>query len=165
MGYDIVIGEAKIRTPDFDEKHDPAPSLSMWAEEVNVPDAPTFPGDKMTGDSNYRAPSYIAWSDFAKAVGLNAFFFNKERGLMRSHPGEVSFTKEHHKVVAEALSTYRASRPNVEPGWCECPKCSWMKDSKEPHVDRDGNLARLIWLEWWMRWALEKCKIPAFCNM
>jgi hypothetical protein len=28
----------------------------------------------------------------------------------------------------------------------------------------DYMLARLIWLDWWMRWALENCETPAIEN-
>lgn len=164
MSYTIIIGEATVRKPGI-EKYDPTPSLGIWAVEMKHPDAPVFPGDDMTANTNERSPAYSAWSDFSKKTGLESMFFGKEHGLMREHSGEFALTKAHHKQVAEALAEWRNAHKDAEPGWCECEKCSWNRDSKAVHVERDSTLARLIWLEWWMRWALENCKIPAFCNL
>lgn len=158
MSYSIRIGEMTIG--DHDAPH---------VERVEDPDAPTFPNDGLTGSSNERCPSYTAWGEFARAVNLHAFFFDERTGLMREHPGCQPFGERHLWIVEEALVTYRERQSGMRvlpPGFAGYPYMNasgrWVTPAAGEY---DAHLARLIWLEWWMRRALTTGKRPAIWNV
>ena len=167
MSYDIYIGEAVIDVPHEEDLADGCNRLDVRVEPFNHPKAPVFHGDMMTGNSNSRHPGYSQWSTFTEKVGLDNLFFNKSTGLMRNHPGTCMLTKDHLDQVIVARKKWEAKNPGKKPGWCGCHDCEQLgpRDNKEPHVpEYDGNLARVLWLEWWFDWALNNCKVPAICN-
>lgn len=152
MAYDIYIGNAVPTTIEEDD----GSYYSVWGgvtvNRVELEDAPSFPNDHMTGKGNSRHPGYGQWADFCSAVGLTDLFFNKAHGLMRVHPGTFKLEFEHLVTVRDALYEYREAHPDAVPGWHD--------------VDRveNGNLARLLWLEFWIDWALKNCERPAIHN-
>lgn len=147
MGYSIYIGEYKVTPPDPEFPED---GEYICVEDVECDDAPTFLGDGMTGHSNSRHPSYGGWSDFAWEVGLHDFFFDQQTGLMREHPGTFDLEKSHLLAVQEALVEYRKEYPHIKPRFGAS--------------DVEANLARLIWLAWWIEWTLANCKRPSISN-
>ena len=152
MGYDITIGNA---VPKFIKED--GELLAWWDVEGATSDqAPTFINDEMTGNSNSRSPSYCAWTDFTKDVGLHPMFYGEWDGLMRQHPGCFPITMVDLLVVQSALEKRKAISTR-EPGFS-----GWNNDEDEEKYDY--NLARLMWLEFWMRWALENCETPAIQN-
>jgi len=75
--------------------------------------------------------------------------------------------EQDHGAVRLALETYRSAHPDAKPGWCCCDDCSTRpmdKSDNLPHEDLDATLARLTWLEFWIRWALDNCEHPAIYN-
>lgn len=93
------------------------------------------PADNVpTRHTNERWPSYTGWASFCDSVGLSDLFFG-DSGLMSKHPGAVVLTREHLAVVDGVA--------DPEPGY---------------------DLDRLVWLRWWMRWALDHCKVPVIAN-
>jgi hypothetical protein len=146
MGYNITIGNA---VPDF-SKEDGELYACWVVEETANKDAPRFIGDEWTEQRNIRLPSYTAWSEFCKKVGLYDLFFKQYEGLFRQHPGCVMITQEIYQEVFNALEEYQkhAKRP---PGY-------------DDFGNYDYDLARLMWLEYWMKWALENCETPAIYN-
>lgn len=145
MSYSIHIGNA---TSEF-SKDDGYLSARWVVEPATHPAAPTFPNDDMTGNSNSRHPSYSAWDDFCRATGLHDMFFGEENeGLMREHPGCVMLTEMHAQTITAALAAYQS----------EATKPPGFTDGHSPH------LARILWLEFWVRWALENCETPAIQN-
>ena len=148
MGYDITIGEARMQFPEASEAEEGVEPRIIAARTTH-PDAPVFEGDGLTGNGNDRHPSYSGWSNFCGAAGLSDFFFDKSVGLMREHPGVAMLTQTHHARVLGALIGYRERNPGAVPGF---------------GGSGDGTLARLVWLEWWVRWALANCKVPAMRN-
>lgn len=146
MAYHIAIGNA---VPEF-SKEDGELYACWVVEETSNEDAPSFIGDKITGKSNIRLPSYIGWSEFCEKVGLYDLFFKQWKGLFHQHPGCVMITQEIYQEVFNALEEYQkhAKRP---PGY-------------DDFGNYDYNLARLMWLEYWMKWALENCETPAIYN-
>ena len=157
MSYLIRIGETFPQTQGED----------MWLDvkdELHL-EAPKFPGDDTTGQTNERSPSYLGWSQFCEKAGLIELFHDKTNGLMRRHPGCFPLTQKHLLAVKDALKKWKAKHPDTTPGWCECKECRpYMRESKTPHVEMDYTLARLLWLEYWISWALETCKSPAVFN-
>jgi len=111
-------------------------------------DAPRFDGDEMTGQSNARHPSYSDWGDFVNEAGLRSLFFDPRVGLMRSHPGCYRLTRRHHAEVGRARSEWERAHPHAYPGFGH---------------GQDDVLARLIWLDFWIGWALAH-RSPSICN-
>ena len=135
MSYDIYIGEY-----DDNEK---------CVQSLDLSEAPAFDGDEMTGHGNHRHPGYGQWTDWARDVGLYPLFFDKTDGLMREHPGNQSLSEKHLDVAQSALRKWKRQHKDVVPGW---------------GYGQDAMLARLVWLEWWMVWALKNCKRPTIYN-
>lgn len=138
MGYDIRIGR-RLQRED---------GTSFVADEI-VMEAPAFPGDDSCAYANKRSPSYSAWQRFCETTGLHRLFFDADTGLLANHPGIVDITPAHLAEVRRAVDRYRRPRPGVEPGY---------------GGSLDYDLARLLWLDWWMRWAVENCESPAIQN-
>ncbi len=155
MGYDFYIGEAEIDPED----------ASVIVKRMALENAPSFPGDDMTRNGNSRHPGYSAWTDFCRRTGLFDLFY-REGHLIGGHPGAVKLTKKHFDAVAAALDKHKTTHPNAKPGWCECMLCSpYREEAPMPaHVELDGDLARLIWLEFWIGWALKNCTVPTLYN-
>jgi hypothetical protein len=124
------------------------PYLSVTVRAATRPDAPAFDNDPMTGRGNHRHPSYAGWRGFCEEAGLDALFFDEEAGLMRRHPGTSPLLPEHGAVIRRALELWRETHPDVRPGFL----------SGQDHV-----LARLLWLDWWVQWALAQ-PVPAIHN-
>ncbi len=68
---------------------------------------------------------------------------------MRKHPGTFALKRKHLSAVSVASDHWRATHPAAVPGW---------------GAGQDPILARLVWLEWWIRWALQNCESPALHN-
>jgi len=153
MGYTFTIGNAK---PEFSKDDFPYLSAGWSVERTSHPDAPTFPGDEMTGNGNDRSPSYSVWADFCRDVGLYDLFFTSRGHLHAGHPGCVGIDAEFAGKVSEALSLRKATA-TLPPGF----EVDWGYDGPPNY---DYHLARLIWLDWWCRWAVENCETPAIEN-
>jgi hypothetical protein len=69
--------------------------------------------------------------------------------LIRCHPGIVLLKKKHLKKITSAKEQWMLNH-SQEPGWLE---------------NKDGVLAKLIWYEWWIKWALNNCEYPAIYNI
>lgn len=162
MSYSLYIGNAKVESGKEEGE--------LWArwsvEHATHPDAPTFPNDKLTGNSNNRHPSYSGWRDFSKESELERLFYDNDEGLMRKHPDCVPLTAAHHAEVLAALQRWQA-QSNKPPGFAGELMFNRATDKWEQCDEGcyDHTLARLMWLEWWMRWALDTCETPAFENM
>ena len=155
MGYNIKIGNAE---PLAEE------GRFLWRiEEIELDEAPSFINDDVTGQSNCRCPSYSGWAGFCQETGLHELFLEPWSGLMSEHPGIVPITEEHHTKISKALDKFNNEHPTTTPGFGHEPHNPHSKpwDGIDPH---SGCLARLIWLEWWFRWALDNCKHPAIQN-
>jgi len=161
MGYNITIGNA---IPEF-SKEDGELYACWVVEGACSNDAPTFPNDLMTGNTNSRSPSYTGWNDFCEESGLYDLFYRKWEGLIYNHPGCVPITQEHYQEVYNALER-RKNKATKPPGFC-CDS-QWDKENKvwvtQDEDKYDYILARLMWLEYWMKWALENCETPAIQN-
>jgi hypothetical protein len=122
---------------------------------LSLDDAPSFPNDP-TKNGNVRSPSYSVWTQFCQNTGLYDLFYNEQGNLHAGHPGTIGITKEDADIVSAALAKYKLTAtlpPGFEAGW----------DYAGP-ANYDYDLARLIWLDWWMRWAVENCETPAIQN-
>lgn len=142
MSYDIYIGECIAVANDEGKYH---VTVARCVDQ----DAPVFDDDPMTGNGNSRHPGYSQWTEWCDTVGLTSLFFDGDKGLMRSHPGAFALRKEHLVTISNALTKWEERNPDSVPGFGN---------------GQDAFLARLIWLEWWVRWALDRCQLPAIYN-
>lgn len=173
MGYTITIGEAEPQQIDWD---DLAPGDIVWtrveARREQHDDAPVFPNDGLTANTNERSPSYTVWDEFARHVGLYEMFFGSQDGeseyrygaLMREHPGAALLGPQHAREIRDALERYRGSNPYAQPGF----EPFWIPGTEkkgDPVPENcDAQLARLIWLDYWVNWAVENCEHPIMEN-
>ncbi len=169
MGYSIYIGQAEVV---FDADY-PEEALYIRVNRIENDNAPRFENDDMTGRSNNRHPSYSGWADFVRRAGLSDLFSNKETGIMREHPGCFLLTENHYQQIKSALEAWNVKHHDTVAGFSSSglkpffvtPTTSFvmMSDGGEDE-ERDHTKARLMWLEWWVRWALDNCSIPAIYN-
>jgi hypothetical protein len=138
MGYAIAIGRAEIYKEDG----------YSWITVPTTahPDAPVFENDDMTSNTNTRHLSYSSWRDFEVAVGLEDLFDE----LIANHPDNVELTWDHYDEVVFAISVFEGRYPLLTP--------TFNRDDNSAHY------ARLLWLEWWMKYALENYDRPVFHN-
>ena len=169
MGYTLRIGELVVEYVQ-DEEY---PEISLTAKGFYHDDAPSF-GEPTDGESQ-RWPSYSTWSDFTKDAGLYAMFFGTEFGskqlvrddaLLRNHPGCVPLTEAHRRDVNTALAAWKIKYPNATPTFGKSApegedSMFWVDES---NPDENGKMTRLIWLHYWVNWALDNCKQPVFQN-
>lgn len=148
MGYTIKIGEMVSKTESdgvayFNikpEKHDTAPAFG-----------------EITDFTNERWPSYTAWYNFIREVGLEQLF---STDLFKSHPGIVELTPDHQEQIRAALNRRRKQFPQAYPGFQEDDFGKPLPNSS----NADPMLVRLIWLDYWVSWALTNCERPAISN-
>jgi hypothetical protein len=150
MGYTIRIGEA---TFSKDTEH---AYIGISAKEERHDAAPAF--GEPTDFTNERWPSYTVWAEFLRAVGLYELFTEKDRGLMRSHPGVALLTKNHQAKIHDALEEYR--KKGTTPGFSE----TMLGEKIAGAENADPMLARLIWLDYWVTWAVNNCENPVLTN-
>lgn len=168
MGYTLAIGQAKCKV-------DPEELYSRWdVESVDGSTLGAPPDTTRDVDPTHRNeawPSYTAWANFAKSVGLWEPFFGDE-GAVRSsatwndhdailahHPGIVRLTPEHLAAFEAARTAYTGRVEEVSHG---SGAKTWIRtDSPEA---AKWHRRRLDWLCWWTRWALDNCAQPAMVN-
>lgn len=120
--------------PEFDKDYFPELNADWSVEGVTHDTAPAF--GEPTDYTNQRWPSYTAWAGFVDDVGLREWHNEK----FHRHPGCVGLTQDDVVIVSNALKNYVS------------------KD------EEDWNKNRLIWLDYWVRWAVENCETPAIEN-
>lgn len=120
---------------ETDKSYFPELYASWRVEGVRHDNAPAF--GEPTDYTNGRWPSYSGWASFLEATGLNDWWSK----VADSHPGCYGLEQEDVDIVAEALKNY------VSEG------------------EEDWQHKRLIWLDYWVRWAVENCETPAIENM
>lgn len=160
MGYSIYIGEPEVEFIN-DDWNDGELIADINIPEVKLLEAPTFPNDPLSAKNNGRHPSYTGWHDFCRITGLIDLFYDEEKGLIRKHPGCFRVEVKHLNEVRDALQNFLNKNPDAVPAFGADPLC---KNNDPVPANADGNLARLIWLEFWMSWALDYCKVPAISN-
>lgn len=159
MSYTFTIGNAK---PFFDEEELYA---DYTVDIIEHPNAPSFPNDEMTGQTNSRSPSYYAWYSFCEIAGILPLFYNDRESLKAGHPGIQKIGQDDLDLVRLSLKK-RLNTSTRPPGFSGPPVYDKISKSfvYEDEDKYDAILARLIWLEWWMTYALTECKIPAIRN-
>jgi hypothetical protein len=173
MGYNINIGEAVFE----DMSDGTSADLRVDVEHKALDEAPRFPNDDMTGNGNSRSPGYSVWHEFCLDTGIDELFygggwdrdarqyksctehFHRETPLLADHPGFKAINEHDVAFVKTALDTYRAKHPLAEPGFT-----TWDARDDDSFPIANANLARLIWLHFWMDWAVQNCRHPIVAN-
>lgn len=169
MGYNISIGNAVLQYYKGDEH------IRVTVESAQHDEAPNH--CEYTGKGNSRSPSYTTWHDFCKEAGIHELFygqgwsreerrylecsddFHRETPLLSKHPGCFTLLPSDLEYVSAARVKREQTNGGKPPGFWELDK-----DWKEIDNGTDHVLARLLWLEFWIKWALENCERPAIAN-
>jgi hypothetical protein len=169
MGYNITIGNAYLQYTRGDEH------MSIMVEAATNENAPDH--DPFTGKGNSRSPSYTAWHDFCREAGIHELFygqgwsreerrylecsegFHRETPLLAEHPGAFPLFHEDLQYITAARIRRQQTNGGRPPGF-------WDWDDERGEIDNgnDHVLARLVWLEFWIEWALGNCERPAIAN-
>lgn len=157
MGYTIKIGELKV------EKNEDGgldySCISFCAEDVHSLLAPAF--GEPTDNTNSRWPSYSSWSDALKFTGLYDLFYDDYGHLIGGHPGVRLVTKGLAEEVAKCKLAFEEKYPNVEATYGE--PISLLEGNLKNPVE-NGMYCRLVWIDYWIKWALANCKTPVIVN-
>ena len=174
MGYYLQIGEAQIEWEDGGGEYEP--HLSVGVAPLQHDAAPDFSEFGCpTGATNERSPSYSSWSGFCRETGLYTLFFgrngcrpmiieeegfHRETPLLANHPGFAALFEADARFIRQALERRRATTGGKPPGfWRFAP------GSLEPVENgTDPQLARLMWLDYWVDWAVKNCDRPILAN-
>ena len=167
MGYNIYIGNAQLESSWPKNEDDDAPKAEWEVVPVLMSEAPYFSD---SGRGNGRDPSYSAWADFCRDVGLYAWMLDRHEGKMGNHPGCAPLFPSDAEMLTKKLEEYRQQHPNEEATFCECSACdpfghTRLIENNTPHnTNASGTLVRLTWLTWWVNWAVKNCERPAIHN-
>ncbi len=171
MGYTLIIGEACFQG-DKSEAW-----LRVWAKPEAHDDAPTFEGDEMTGNGNSRSPSYTGWTEFCRQTGLYGMFYgldgrrdpymkedpdcHRETPLLADHPGFCALNEADALAVKHALDQHVLKYGELVPGFR-----SWDEKEEDapPNAMECATRARLLWLNYWVDWAVRSCEWPVLAN-
>lgn len=164
MGYCFTIGEARI---DRDESCN---HIGITVDEITSKDCPDFVD---SGRDSSRLPSYSAWADFCRDMGLYDLFLNRDSGeaIIQNHPGNYLLTEETFFQFKAAYDRHKEKHPRAsavtkdrlplnykEMGWLE------RMDFDQTFAPADWAMTRLEWLVFWTRYALDNCENPTFSN-
>lgn len=111
-------------------------------------EAPIFVGENPDYEQ-LNTKSSICWPEFCQEGLIYGLFYNRHTGLFKT-TGVYNLTTEHLNLVS-IKRVMREERIKKPPGF--------GSDIYDPV------LARLIWLEYWIEWALEKCQNPGIENV
>lgn len=157
MGYSITIGELEI---DFESEER---YICLSAKAENHENAPAF--GEPTDFTNQRWPSYSAWHNFLNSVGLADIFYDENGHALGGHPGAVPINATIVEQVRQALDYRRLSNGGREPGFSvKLIQVDGKFQEVDDGTNKDYDLARLIWLDYWCRWAVENCGRPVIAN-
>ena len=163
MGYTLKIGELDV---EYDRDED-CPAIFISAKQVHDDNAPAF--GEPTDFTNQRWPSYGSWSDFCEEAGLEELFYGyhqRDDTLLSQHPGCIPLTEKHRKEINAALENWKRKYPDANPTYGKpCPEgessLSW-EDKDNPK--ENAMMCRLVWLHYWVNWAMDNCEKPVFAN-
>ena len=160
MGYTLQIGELEtsMHSGDYLEIEE-MNSFRQEVVSISHDDAPTF--GESTDCMNSRWPSYTSWAIFYRFFDLEELFHDEDYGFLRQHPGCVPITQFHKSIIDDAYEKYKKNYPNSTPGYSG-KQLDDVEDDDWPEENSLG--ARLVWLKYWVDWALKNCEVPAFYN-
>ena len=158
MGYSLIIGNANVVM--FPEEGTISFNINLESNE----DSPSVCG--YTGKSNHRMPSYSGWSDFCKNADIEELFFGKRgwRPEMRSYDYCSPDFHREYPLLYKHPGTFLLTKGDVE--YLTLKRAAYERKHGVSFEDRkkDIDYDRLLWLEFWVKWAVENCQFPAIQN-
>ena len=152
MGFVIHIGNLYKKIIPENWEEDEEPEEEFYIDELILPDAP----DATLDHTNVLCPSASGWSDFCRATDLHDLFYEEHTKAgyrWISHKEDpILLSKYVAGLVRARLDLYKEKYPEATPGWSGATSEICLINY---------HLARLIWLDWWIQYALEHCKNPA----
>lgn len=136
MGFHIIIGNATICKDDS-----PEGVRILTVESMKHNDAPNYGG--IVEDGNLRMPSYSQWKYFCDRIGVDIF-----KTFDWGTDGDCNIINHTH---ADRIDSLLAAHKDRHPG------LQANEDGTEDEIDR----ARLEWLAWWLRYAVNNCEYPS----
>lgn len=138
MGYTITIGDVQPGELICEDGEYRIPmEIEVLTHERDGPR-----DGSPTDGTNQRWPDYSGWEEFTQTVGLYDMFYNEDTGIMRNHPGVFELTEEHQMAISRAEGRLK----------------------KLPQAVRELHGGRLMWLSYWVEFAVKHCKRPAIKN-
>ena len=135
---------------------------------IYTKNAPYFGFGDLSKNTNGRFPGYSQKKEFCKRVGFLDLFFNNTNGLLKDYPGCVALEQQHLRGIQVAMRSWEKGHPlckqqlpykEKEPaGFAQFT--AKQKEAWSREQNFDWYYARLIWFEFWMKWALTNCKEP-----
>ena len=135
MGYDIFIGEVQYDGDGYGEGFgEPSP------KKFQLPEAPSLAiQSDLTRRTNWAYPSH-GW-DFLAEAGLDKWIGKWLDLKTNVYP----LTEQDYTTVHQALENWVVTHPQAV---------------TNELLELDDTLQRLIWFDWWVRWALDNCTEP-----
>jgi hypothetical protein len=141
MGYTIGIGQ--LVTEHYDETY-----VGYGVEGAHHDEAPAF--GEPTDFTNARWPSYSSWQDALFETGTEKVFFTPTGHVIGEHPGFREITQELYDEFKTNMTAFEDKHPDI-------------KATYKGTVN-DGRYCRLVWLDYWLKWALANCENPVIVN-
>ena len=155
MPIRITIGNAELEYRQTDSH------VGITVNEITCDDAPDF-----TDKSNNMQMSYLECHDWIRGAGVISYmngidldisptdnsFADSGRdsdGIIEIHPCQVTIDQRDVDFWHGKVKAYRAMNPDVQPGFDNT---------------RDYILARMMWFEFWVQWAVKNCEMPVIAN-
>jgi hypothetical protein len=117
--------------------------------------------DPLEPHANWRYVNYAAWQGMAEECDLVAWLTHPQTGLLHTSDLPRSLTEADYRVVNEAY-LLRSVFNEGQPGWAFEPteedQLAIGELPMQPAYDE--YYARLTWLRFWIRWALDHCENP-----
>lgn len=165
MSYNFKVGNAIIQYCKDDNY------ICIDVEYMEHPDAPDH--CPYTGKGNLKSPGYSQWLGFCEDAGITELFygkgwdrdsrankpcsdtFHRELCLIESHPGAAVITEKDYLYVKAARIKREMMNAGKPAGYFE-----------DDNIDNgtDSTLARLLWLEFWFKYAIDNCEYPVITN-
>lgn len=161
MTVDFRIGNAEIEIWED--------TYELTVARLVLNEAPEFLNDSLTGKQNFRSMANRAYSEFIAEHNLKDFDDMFSDDSSRIHV----ITQDMLDCIVNARELHELTIGEKVPGWALANGFIVLPDGSyrfytEEEVDiatkesnTDADLARLMWFEWWLKWALDNCERPA----
>ena len=152
----IGIGEAVPNFPDWEATAQFPPKLK-W-RIVNAGENVGAPTGLSVG--NFAYWQLNEWLGFVEHFNMTELFYAKGTGLFCENMSRIA--AKHAIEFEQKLAQYRAAHPDAIAKKCKCIECIGRNPKNAEHDSTaDGTLATLVWLAYWTRWAISRCRTPA----
>lgn len=159
MGYSFTIGDLKKVVEKYEEDGVIEEYENWSAETIELENAPAF--GEPTDRTNERWPSYSAWSEFAEFTNIYDLIYSDTGHLIGSHPGYLELTDDFQKNLKKRKKEFEEKYPKVEATYGNKTSIFEADPNNPPE---NYFYCRLVWLDFWVDYALENCETPAIVN-